>query len=37
MKKGIRQFIYLIKGKNILPINYASKSNDSSAAGSGFP
>lgn len=35
-EEGIRQFIYLIKGKNILPINYASKSNDSSAAGSGF-
>ena len=35
-EEGIRQFIYLIKGKNILPINYASKSNDSSDAGSGF-
>lgn len=35
-EEGIRQFIYLIKGKNILPINYASKSNDSSATGSGF-
>lgn len=35
-EEGIRQFIYLTKGKNILPVNYTSKSNDSSATGSGF-
>lgn len=35
-EEGIRKFIYLTKGKNILPVNYTSKSNDSSATGSGF-
>lgn len=33
---GTREFIYLTKGINILPINYASKSNDSHLTGSGF-
>lgn len=33
---GTREFIYLTKGINILPTNYASKSNDSHPTGSGF-
>lgn len=33
---GTREFIYLAKGINTLPINYASKSNDSHLTGSGF-
>lgn len=33
---GVRTFVSLIKGINVLPANYASKSNDSSLTGSGF-
>nr|DAN43737.1 MAG TPA: hypothetical protein [Caudoviricetes sp.] len=33
---GVRQFVSLTKGVNVLPANYASKSNDSNLTGSGF-
>lgn len=35
-EKGVRQGFPLNKGINVLPANYASKSNDSSLNGSGF-